>query len=145
MKGSAFTKLGLALLFLWGGLEKLFTGFLGGVGLKAVAGMLGGMGFGFLGETGTYVLAIVLAVVELAAGLIFLGAAFGCKKCGSCCYVKKAAWAGVIIMVGAIALVHIPSFDAASAGSWANLLLHVVVVTTCLGIATGDKKCEVKV
>ena len=135
MKGASLVKLGLGLLFTWGGLEKLFEGFLGGVGLDALSGMLGNIGFGFLGG-GTYALAIVVAVVELLAGLVLLGGAFGCNTCAK--YVKYAGWAGVIILAVAILTVHLPNFDSESAMSWANLLLHLSAALSFAGVATCD-------
>lgn len=70
--GNIITRLGLGLLFIWGELEKLFQDFLGGVGLETMSSFLGNISFSFLGETGTYILAIWLAISELIAGLFIL-------------------------------------------------------------------------
>lgn len=48
-------RIGLGLLFVWGGLEKFLIGYFGGVGLDKMASSLQSIGFGFLGEEGNYI------------------------------------------------------------------------------------------
>ena len=70
--GNLVIRIGIALLFVWGGLEKFFEGFLGGVGLQNMANFLKGSGLAFLGDTGTYALGALLAALELIAGILVL-------------------------------------------------------------------------
>ena len=60
-------RIGFGLLFVWGGLEKFFEGFLGGVGLQNMADFLKSSGLSFLGDSGTFALGALLAFLELAA------------------------------------------------------------------------------
>lgn len=70
--GNIIIRIAFGLLFVWGGLEKFFEGFLGGVGLQKAAGFLKSTGWSFLGDSGTFVLAIILASLELIAAILLL-------------------------------------------------------------------------
>ncbi|MDG1821950.1 MAG: DoxX family protein [Flavobacteriaceae bacterium] len=112
-------RLGIGLLFVWGGLEKFFEGFLGGVGLQNMADFLKDSGLAFLGDSGTYVLGVLLALFELVAGILVLTN-------------KKLQYAYAFlafIMFVALVLVHIPS------GNWMNIMIHITLFTTLLGLA----------
>jgi len=112
-------RLGIGLLFVWGGLEKFFEGFLGGVGLQNMADFLKSSGLAFLGDNGTYVLGVLLALFELVAGILVLAN-------------KKLQYAYAFlafIMFVALVLVHIPS------GNWMNIMIHITLFTTLLGFA----------
>ena len=112
-------RLGIGLLFVWGGLENFFEGFLGGVGLQNMADFLNSKGFSFLGDNGTYVLGVLLALFELVAGILVLAN----KK-------LKYAYAFLaFIMFVALVLVHFPS------GNWMNIMIHITLFTTLLGLA----------
>lgn len=113
------TRLGLGLLFVWGGLEKFFEGFMGGVGLDKMAGFLGKIGFGFLGESGLLVLAFILSLFELIAGILLI-----INK-----YTKPAAYFAAFIMLIALVMVRIP------AGKWMSIMIHIALFTSYLGIA----------
>lgn len=115
--GSFTIRLGLGLLFVWGGLEKLFSGFLGGVGLDNMSAFLGKVGFGFLGE-GTYYLAIWLAITELIAGVLIL-------------INKKTFYAGLyagFVLAIALFTVYVP------AGNWMQSMIHFALITAYVGV-----------
>ena len=114
----------MGLLFIWGGLEKFFEGFLGGVGLDKMAGFLQSSGFGFLGDKGNLILAGLLALLELVAGIAMLAN----KKL----YEAYASMA--IIILVALVLVHIPS------GNWMNSMIHFALAMTLAGLALNNKK-----
>lgn len=121
--GNTIIRIGFGLLFVWGGLEKFFEGFLGGVGLDNMAGFLKSSGLGFLGDSGTYVLGAVLALVELIAGIML----FANKKLFYAYSVLAA------IMLVALLMVHAPS------GNWMNIMIHVALLTTLVGLAVNSK------
>lgn len=124
--GNLFIRIGFALLFIWGGLEKFIEGFLGGVGLQNMADFLKQSGLAFLGDTGTYALGAILALLELAAGILVL-----INKQTMYAYAFLA-----FIMFMALVLVHIPS------GNWMNIMIHIALVTTLAGLAIQEKYKE---
>ncbi|MDT0552472.1 DoxX family protein [Urechidicola vernalis] len=116
--GNLIIRIGLGLLFVWGGMEKFFEGYFGGVGLEKMAGSLQSIGFGFLGETGNYVLAILLAATELIAGLLILAN-------------RKLTWAYyycAVIMLVALITVYFPRVN------WMQSMIHIALLTTFLGL-----------
>lgn len=125
--GDLIIRIGLGLLFTWGGLEKFFEGFLGGVGLQNMANFLKSSGLGFLGDNGTFVLGALLALLELIAGILILVN----KK------VKYAYGFLSLIMLIALLLVHVPS------GNWMNIMIHIALFTTLLGLSLDSyNSCE---
>lgn len=121
--GNLVIRIGFGLLFVWGGLEKFFEGFLGGVGLQNMADFLKGSGLAFLGDTGTYVLGAILAALELVAGILLL--------------VNKRLFEAyaflAFIMLMALVLVHIPS------GNWMNIMIHIALCLALVGMAMNNK------
>ncbi len=121
--GNTIIRIGFGLLFVWGGLEKLIEGFLGGVGLQNMADFLKSSGFAFLGDSGTYVLGAFVAIVELAAGILL--------------FVNKQMFYAYAVLTAIIAValltVHIPS------GNWMNIMIHVALFTTLLGLTFENK------
>ena len=116
--GNLIIRIGLGLLFIWGGLEKFFIGYIGGVGLEKMASSLQNIGFGFLGETGNYFLAIFLAATELIAGILIIAN-------------RKAAIANfyaAFIMLVALATVYFPT------GNWMQSMIHIALLSTFLGM-----------
>jgi len=120
--GDLIIRIGIGLLFVWGGVEKFIEGFLGGIGLQAVADMLKGSGLAFLGDSGTYVLGTILAALELIAGiLVLLG--------------KQLAYAYAFlafVMLMALVLVHAPS------GNWLNIMIHIALTGILAGLAVQE-------
>ncbi len=123
IQGNLIIRIGIGLLFIWGGLEKFFEGFLGGVGLQNMADFLKANGLAFLGDTGTYVAGILLASFELLAGILVLAN----KKL----FLTYGFLAFIMLM--ALVLVHIPS------GNWMNIMIHIALVLTLLGMALENK------
>ncbi len=122
--GNLIIRIGIGLLFVWGGLEKFFKGFLDGVGLETMAAFLKSSGLAFFGDSGTIVLAAILASIELIAGILVL-------------LNKQLFYAfGVLsfIMLMALILVYIPS------GGWMNIMIHIALITTLLGLAIENFK-----
>ncbi len=122
--GNTIIRIGFGLLFVWGGLEKLIEGFMGGVGLHNMSEFLKSSGLGFLGDNGTYVLGAIVALIELAAGILL----FANKKL----FYAYAALTGIIAV--ALFLVHVPS------GNWMNIMIHVALLTTLLGLTLQNKE-----
>ena len=122
--GNTIIRIGFGLLFVWGGLEKLIEGFMGGVGLDNMAGFLKSSGLGFLGDSGTYILGTIVALVALAAGILL----FANKKL----FYAYAALTGIIAV--ALLLVHVPSRN------WMNIMIHIALFTSLLGLAIQHKE-----
>ena len=122
--GNLIIRIGMGLLFVWGGLEKFFEGFLDGVGLQNMADFLKSSGLTFLGDTGTYVLGALLALLELVAGIALLAN----KK------LFEAYAFLAFIMLMALILVHIPS------GNWMNIMIHIALLFTLAGLALNYKE-----
>lgn len=116
--GNFIMRLGLGLLFVWGGLEKFFVGYFGGVGLEKMANSLQSIGFGFLGDKGNYFLAFLLAATELIAGILILVN----KKTSLACFY------GAFIMLIALITVYIPR------GDWMQSMIHIALLSAFLGI-----------
>ncbi|SHG00963.1 putative oxidoreductase [Flavobacterium segetis] len=121
--GNIIIRIGFGLLFVWGGLEKFIEGFLGGVGLNNMAAFLKSSGFAFLGDSGTFLLGAFVALIELVAGLLL----FANKKI----FFAYALLTGIIVV--ALLSVHIPS------GNWMNIMIHIALLTTLLGLAINHK------
>lgn len=121
--GSIIIRISLGILFLWGGLEKFIEGFLGGVGLKNMADFLKASGLAFLGDTGNYIMAIVLASTELIAAILL----FANKKL----FYAYGVLAVIILM--ALVLVWIPKAD------WMNIMIHIGLFGTLVGMALTHK------
>lgn len=117
-------RIGIALLFIWAGLEKFIEGFLGGVGLENMAAFLKDSGLAFLGDTGTYALAAILAALELITGILVL-----LNKQLLFAYTFLA-----FIILMALFLVHLPS------NNWMNIMIHIMLLTTLTGLAVNEKQ-----
>jgi putative oxidoreductase len=116
--GNLIIRIAFGLLFVWGGLEKFFEGFLGGVGLQNMADFLKTSGWSFLGDSGTFVLAIILSALELTSGILLLAN-------------KKLFYAFSFlssIMFVALVTVYIPS------GNWMNIMIHFALFGSLLGL-----------
>ena len=117
--GNFIIRIAFGLLFIWGGLEKFFEGFLGGVGLQNMAGFLKSTGWSFLGDTRTFVLAVILSTLELVAGLLLIA---NKKLFYSYSFLS-------FIMLVALLTVHIPS------GNWMNIMIHIALFGSLLSLA----------
>lgn len=122
--GDLIIRIGMGLLFVWGGLEKFFEGFLGGVGLQNMADFLKSSGLGFLGDTETYIVGFLLALLELLAGVFLLA--------NKQLFYSYAFLAFIMLM--ALVLVHMPS------GNWMNIIIHIALLTTLTGLALNSSR-----
>lgn len=116
--GNLIIRIAFGLLFIWGGFEKFFEGFLGGVGLQNMAGFLKSTGWSFLGDTGTFVLAVILSTLELVAGVLLIA---NKKLFYSYSFLS-------FIMLVALLIVYIPS------GNWMNIMIHIALFGSLLGL-----------
>lgn len=122
--GNLLIRIGFGLLFIWGGLEKFIEGFLGGVGIQNMANFFKGTAFAFLGDSGTYILAVVLATLELVAGVLLLAN----KKLFET-YIFLA-----FTMFMALVLAQIKP------GNWMMIMIHIALVFSLTGLALQNKK-----
>lgn len=116
--GNIIVRLGLGLLFVWGGLEKLFTDYFGGVGMEKMASSLHNIGFGFLGEQGTYYLAIWLSLTELIAGIFIL---INFKTFYASLY-------AAFILVVALFTVYVAK------GNWMQSMIHIALISAYINL-----------
>ena len=116
--GNLIIRIAFGLLFIWGGLEKFFEGFLGGVGLQNMADFLKTTGWSFLGDTGTFVLAVILSTLEFVAGVLLIA---NKKLFYSYSFLS-------FIMLVALLIVYIPS------GNWMNIMIHIALFGSLLGL-----------
>lgn len=100
-------RIGVALVFLYGGLGKLF-GILGGPGLENFSGMV----------WGSMAIATIVAIVELVAGISVL---LGFMS-------RESNLLLAIIIAFATFMVHVPS------GNVMNILVHVMLFTNLIGL-----------
>ncbi|AMO19796.1 DoxX family protein [Flavobacterium columnare] len=124
--GNLIIRIAFGLLFIWGGLEKFFEGFLGGAGLQNMAGFLKSTGWSFLGDTGVFILAIILASLELLAGILLIS---NKKLFYSYSFLS-------FVMFVALTTVHIPS------ANWMNIMIHIALLGSLLGLALDQFKKE---
>lgn len=106
--GLLIMRIGIAILFIYGGLGKLF-GVLGGPGLEMFSGMVWGSMF----------VAVVVALAELVGGILVL--------IGFLSRDAKITLAVIILVANLI--VHVPS------GNLMNILVHLMLFTNLLGLA----------
>ena len=123
--GLLIIRLGIGLLFIWGGLAKFVTG-IGGPGLEKFAGMLSGT----FGEFGL-ILAVLVGVFELIGGIAVL---LGILD-------REANLILAVIILTSIFLVHLSGGFTPSAVQ--GTLTHLALVLTFIGLAISGsgKKC----
>ena len=132
MNGNLLIRIGIGLVFVWGGLEKFIPGFFGGPGLEGATGFLKSVGLDLGGAT--IGLTIALAAVELLGGiLILLG-----KK------LFEAYAVLAIVMLIATLLVWAPKafadFSGANNMFWVIFITHLGLTITLAGLALNHKK-----
>jgi len=134
MNGNLLIRIGIGLVFVWGGLEKFIPGFLGGPGLEGATGFVGSV-FGVNGVIAS-ILTIGLAITELAAGvLIILG-----KK------LFEAYAALTLILLVAVIMVWLPAGFQDMSGknnvTWVTLITHIGLLLTLAGLTLNSKKSK---
>ena len=132
MKGSLLIRIGIGLIFIWGGLEKFIPGFFGGPGLEGTTGFLKGIGLNLGGAT--IVLTVLLALTELAGGVLVIAG----KK-----LFEAYAILAIVILI-AIILVWMPGafsdFSANNNTTWVGFIVHLGLLFTLAGLALDHKK-----
>lgn len=132
MNGNLLIRIGIGLIFVWGGLEKFIAGFFGGPGLEGATGFLKSIGLD-LGSA-TIVLTVILAITELAAGALILAG----KK------LFEAYAVLTLVILVAIVLVWGPAAFADFSGNnntmWVAFIVHLGLLFTLAGLALNHKK-----
>jgi len=132
MNGSLLIRIGIGIVFIWGGLEKFIPGFLGGPGLTGATGFVGGV-FGVSGVIAT-ILTIGLAITELAAGVLVIAG----KK------LFEAYATLTVILLVAIIMVWLPAGFKDMSGNnnvtWVLLITHIGLLLTLAGLTLNHKK-----
>ncbi|QYS91021.1 hypothetical protein JJC04_14480 [Flavobacterium covae] len=89
-----------------------------------MAGFLKSTGWSFLGDTGVFILAIILASLELLAGILLI---INKKLFYSYSFLS-------FVMFVALTTVHIPS------ANWMNIMIHIALLGSLLGLALDQFK-----
>lgn len=125
--GNLIIRIGIGLVFIWGGLEKFIPGFFGGPGLEGATGFVGGL-FGVEGIIAT-ILTVGLAVTELVAGILVVAG----KK------LFEAYSVLTFILLVAIVMVWLPAGFKDMSGNnnvtWVTLITHIGLLLTMAGLA----------
>ena len=131
IKGDVLIRIGIGLIFIWGGLEKFIPGFFGGPGLDGATGFVGSV-FGVEGIIAS-ILTIGLAIAELGAGLLVV---FGKK-------LFQAYAVLTIIMLVAVVMVWLPAgfkdMSGANNGTWVTVITHVGLLIILAGLTLNSK------
>ncbi len=132
MNGNVLIRIGIGLIFVWGGLEKFIPGFLGGPGLEGATGFVGSV-FGVTGVIAT-ILTVGLAIAELAAGiLVIMG-----KK------LFEAYAVLTVILLVAVIMVWLPAGFKDMSGNnnvtWVTLITHIGLLLTLAGLTLSSRK-----
>jgi len=129
--GNLIIRIGIGLIFIWGGLEKFIPGFLGGPGLEGATGFVGGL-FGVEGTLAT-ILTVGLAITELVAGVLVVSG----KK------LFEAYSVLTIILSVAVLMVWLPAGLKDMSGNnnvtWVTLITHIGLLFTLAGLALNAK------
>jgi len=132
MNGNLLIRIGIGIIFIWGGLEKFIPDFLGGPGLTGATGFIGGV-FGVSGIIAT-ILTVGLAITELAAGILVIVG----KK------LFEAYATLTVILLIAIIMVWVPAGFQDMSGSnnvtWVLLITHIGLLLTLAGLTLNHKK-----
>lgn len=130
--GNLVIRIGIGLIFLWGGLEKFIPGFLGGPGLEGATGFIGDV-FGVSGVIAT-IMTIGLAITELVAGIMLIA--------GKKLFETYAAL--TILMLVATVMVWLPAGFADMSGNnnvtWIVVMMHIGLLFTLAGLALQEKQ-----
>lgn len=131
MNGNLIIRIGIGLIFIWGGLEKFIPGFFGGPGLEDATGFVGGV-FGVSGVLAT-ILTVGLAITELVAGALVVAG----KK------LFEAYAALTLILLVAVVMVWLPAgfkdMSGANNATWVTLITHIGLLLTMVGLTINAK------
>jgi len=130
--GNLIIRIGIGIIFLWGGLEKFIPGFLGGPGLEGATGFIGGV-FGVSGIFATLI-TVGLAITELTAGILLIAG----KK------LFEAYAVLTLLLLVAILMVWIPAGFGDMSGNnnvtWIVLITHIGLLLTLAGLTINEKQ-----
>ena len=130
--GNLVIRIGIGIIFLWGGLEKFIPGFLGGPGLEGATGFIGGV-FGVSGIIAT-MMTIGLAITELVAGIFLIAG----KK-----LFETYAVLTLLLLIATIT-VWIPAGFGDMSGNnnvtWIVLITHIGLLLTLAGLTINEKQ-----
>lgn len=134
MNGNVLIRIGIGIIFIWGGLEKFIPGFFGGPGLTGATGFVGGV-FGVEGVIAT-ILTIGLAITELAAGVLVV--------IGKKLFISYTVL--TIILLVATLMVWVPEgfkdMSGANNVTWVILITHIGLLLTLGGLALNQKNIK---
>ncbi len=123
--GNLIIRIGLAVLFIYAGLEKFFTGFLGsGSGLKSTSEFICEIGFASFGQNFCFAMAIIIATVELVSGILIL--------INKNLFLAYSSLAFLLFMI--FVMVHIPG------GNLVDILTYFCIFMTLLGLAIQSQR-----
>tara|TARA_R110002073_G_scaffold159477_1_gene314787 strand:- start:18081 stop:18512 length:432 start_codon:yes stop_codon:yes gene_type:complete len=135
LNGNLLIRIGIGLIFIWGGLEKFIPGFLGGPGLDGAIGFIGGV-FGVSGIIAT-IMTVGLALTELVAGVLLIAG----KK-----LFETYAVLTLLLLVATVA-VWIPAGFADMSGAnnvtWVLVIMHVGLLLTLAGLALQERQNQI--
>jgi len=130
--GNLLIRIGIGLIFIWGGIEKFIPGFLGGPGLTGATGFVGSV-FGLEGTIAT-IITVGLAITELVAG--------GLVVAGKKLFESYAVL--TLILLVAIVMVWLPAGLKDMSGNnnvtWVTLITHIGLLVTLAGLTLNHKK-----
>ena len=134
MNGNVLIRIGIGLIFIWGGLEKFIPNFLGGPGLEGATGFVGSV-FGVEGTIAA-ILTVGLAITELAAGILVITG----KR------LFEAYSVLTLILLVAVIMVWLPAGFKDMSGNnnvtWVTLITHIGLLLTLGGLALNHKKTK---
>ena len=134
MNGNVLIRIGIGIIFIWGGLEKFIPGFFGGPGLTGATGFVGGV-FGVEGVIAT-ILTVGLAITELAAGVLVV--------IGKKLFISYTVL--TIILLVATLMVWGPAgfkdMSGANNVTWVILITHIGLLLTLGGLALNQKNIK---
>lgn len=132
INGNLLIRIGIGIIFLWGGLEKFIPGFLGGPGLEGATGFIGGV-FGVSGAIAT-ILTVGLAITEIAAGLLLIAG----KK-----LFETYAVLTVLLLVATV-LVWLPAGFGDMSGNnnvnWILVIMHIGLLLILAGLTLQERQ-----
>lgn len=135
LNGNLIIRIGIALIFLWGGLEKFIPGFLGGPGLEGATGFVGGV-FGVSGIIAT-ILTVGLALTEIAAGVLLIAG----KK-----LFETYAVLTILLLVATV-MVWLPAgfsdMSGANNVTWIVVIMHIGLLFTVAGLAVEERQNKI--
>ncbi len=135
INGNLLIRIGIGLIFIWGGLEKFIPGFLGGPGLDGATEFIGGV-FGVNGIIAT-MMTVSLALTELAAGILLIA--------GKRLFETYAVL--TLLLLVATVMVWLPAGFADMSGNnnvtWILVIMHIGLLLTLAGLTLQERQKKI--